>query len=326
MDRQWLVPVGVITAVQMLLWMTASYAGIAHRPMFATYGILAIAFFAFVIGIRLGIYLIQMMRCGEEQPLRRLADLAIRERRRIVAALIGLQLVAIGGAAFGSLKAGLPPFWADLPIRAVEAAILGCQAWELLHRWLGWATPLFDRLYGTFVFTHTIAVFGLLACSPSVRKSQGLISLALAWLFMGVFCAYLLSSAGPIFFDRVYGGAEFAYLIAVLNRDAPLTVMTADALWNVHQSGMPMVGNGISAMPSMHVALTLWLALLLKNTRFAVIGWLYYALIWAGSVLLGWHWFSDGLVGSIGMILIWRISPLLFLPTEAEGTVTTSAV
>jgi hypothetical protein len=325
LDRQWLVPVGVITAVQMLLWMSTFYAGIAHRPMFTTYGLLAIAFFAFVIGIRVAIYLIQMIRSGEEQPLRQLSNLAIRERRRIVAALIGLQLVALGGAAFGSLKAGLPPFWADLPIRTAEAAIFGCQAWEFLHRWLGWATPFFDRLYGTFVFTHTMAVFGLLACSPSVRKSQGLISLALAWLFMGVFCAYLLSSAGPLFFNRVYGDSEFAGLIAALNRDAPLTVMTAEALWNVHQSGIPMVGNGISAMPSMHVALTLWLALLLKNTRFAVIGWLYYALIWTGSVLLGWHWFSDGLVGSVGMILIWQSSPLLFFPTEATRTVTTSA-
>jgi hypothetical protein len=92
---------------------------------------------------------------------------------------------------------------------------------------------------------------------------------------------------------------------------APLTAMTADALWHSHSANVATVANGISAMPSMHVGLTLWLAFVFKDTRLAPLGWTYYALIWTGSVLLGWHYFSDGLVGSLGVLLLWAAAPLV---------------
>jgi hypothetical protein len=70
----------------------------------------------------------------------------------------------------------------------------------------------------------------------------------------------------------------------------------------------------------MHVGLTLWLALVLKDTRVSVLAWLYYALIWIGSVLLGWHYFADGLVGSTGVFALWKFAPALFVdaPLMAE--------
>lgn len=76
-------------------------------------------------------------------------------------------------------------------------------------------------------------------------------------------------------------------------------------------AGRAFAPNGISAMPSMHVGLTLWLALVLRHTRWAKLTWTYFVLIWLGSVHLGWHYASDGLVAGLAILLIWRCAPFL---------------
>ena len=303
-DRDWLIPVTIIVSVELALWAVAYLAGDAARPMLVTYGVVALSVFTVALGLRTLLFL---YRCRPENPLRSVAQLFRSNLGRIVAALAGAEILALGSAAFGSLKAGIPlitPFWFDVPISKAEAPLFDQH---LLGGATSWSVPFFDHIYGTFVLTHIFAVLVLLASAPSPLKTRALVSLALAWLIIGTFGAYALSSAGPIFFDRAYGSQSFAALDAMLRKNAPLSVMTAEALWSAHESGVPMFGNGISAMPSMHVALTLWLALLLHRTRFALAGWFYYALIWAGSVVLGWHWFSDGLVGSLAMLAIWAL-------------------
>jgi hypothetical protein len=37
-------------------------------------------------------------------------------------------------------------------------------------------------------------------------------------------------------------------------------------------------------------------------------GWTYLGLIWFGSVHLGWHYFTDGIVGIAGALLVWRLA------------------
>lgn len=310
-DREWLVPVAAIVSVETLLWCVAYLAGYAVRPMIATYGSIAFGFFTLAICFNAARLLI---RERPVQPLRCLFDAAVANKERILVAVLGSMLLALGSAAFGSLKAGIPrtiPFWFDGPVSQLEVRLFGTDAWAALHSFLGGAVPFFDRLYSTFVGTHLLAVLALLALKPSPFKSRALIALVLAWLVLGVIGAYLLSSAGPIFYDRVYGGHHFSALTRMLEAHAPVATFTADALWSIQQEGIPRIGNGISAAPSMHVTLTLWLALVLRKTRFALLAWIYWGLIWIGSVLLGWHWFFDGLIGSAGMLVLWGLAPRL---------------
>lgn len=318
-DREWFVPVAAIVTIETLLWCAAYVAGDAARPMIATYGSLALTFFILVMCWNATVLLV---RERPQSPIKRLVEAARENGERILIAILGSQLLAFGSAAFGSLKAGIPratPFWLDAPLANVEARMFGGDAWAAAYALFGWAVPLFDRLYATFVGTHILAVLFLLAARPSLLKSRALVSLSLAWLILGVAGAYALSSAGPIFYDRVFGGERFAPMLAMLAKDAPIATFTADALWAMHQGGVPRFGNGISAMPSMHVALTLWLALVLKGTRLAPLGWAYFVLVWIGSVLLGWHWFLDGAVGAAGMLALWMLAPrLLFDGTLAK--------
>jgi hypothetical protein len=317
-DAEWLVPCAAIVAVQMTLWFVAWRARLAYAPLLTSYGLIALAFFAFVVGAKLVVLIARAFRSGEAQPLKLVWRLAVENRFRIIAAILGLQLLSFGSASFSALKGGIPhaiPFWLDLPLARIEHPV-----WSALYSSAGWSVPFFDHLYGTFLLTHAFAVFGLLVSKPSALKSRALVTLCLSWAVLGIAAAYVLSSAGPLFYDRLYGSHSYAELDAMVLAHAPLTKMTADALWMSYSTNAATVANGISAMPSMHVGLTLWLALVLKDTRVSILGWLYYALIWIGSVLLGWHYFADGLVGSTGVFALWKFAPALFVdaPLMAE--------
>jgi hypothetical protein len=323
-DREWLIPVSMVVALEMLLWTAAYIHGTAYAPLFTTYGLDAVAFFSVVVGVRLFGILIRLQREGEDRPIEAVLKIAVANRLRIVSALIGLQLMSFGSAAFAALKGGIPklvPFWTDVPLANAEEAIFGAAPWKLSHEAFGWATPLFDHLYATFVPIHVLAVFALLASPPSRLKSMALVTLALCWIVLGVLGAYMLSSAGPLFYDHIFGGNRFAELVQSMRSSAPLSQIEFNALWSAFKSDHAFIANGISAMPSMHVALTLWLALVLNHTRVALIGWIYYGLIWLASVHLGWHYFSDGLVATGGTLFLWRFSLVILKFTRVRDSV-----
>jgi membrane-associated phospholipid phosphatase len=85
-----------------------------------------------------------------------------------------------------------------------------------------------------------------------------------------------------------------------------------------------MVGGGISAMPSVHNALAALFALAAFQLNRAA-GWIaasYAALIWIGSIHLGWHYALDGVVAFALTYGIWivcgRIAAALDKQPEAD--------
>jgi membrane-associated phospholipid phosphatase len=78
-------------------------------------------------------------------------------------------------------------------------------------------------------------------------------------------------------------------------------------LWENYQNNGAAVGSGISAMPSMHVAIAALMALFgWRHSRAAGIALTVYALVvLIGSVHLAWHYALDGYAGALGAWLIW---------------------
>jgi len=75
-------------------------------------------------------------------------------------------------------------------------------------------------------------------------------------------------------------------------------------------SGQPGMFYGIAAMPSLHVAVVALIALFIfpVSSILGVIGFLYTAIMFVGSILLQWHYAVDGYAGFALALVVWRLS------------------
>jgi membrane-associated phospholipid phosphatase len=114
------------------------------------------------------------------------------------------------------------------------------------------------------------------------------------------FLAYVFSSAGPLFTGR--------YDLAV----APQSVrVPAEFLWANYTQKGALLGGGISAFPSLHVAIATWFALVLRDRGFPRLGLAYALAVFACSVVLGWHYAADGVGGAIIALVAYRLAGVL---------------
>jgi hypothetical protein len=68
-----------------------------------------------------------------------------------------------------------------------------------------------------------------------------------------------------------------------------------------------IMGGGISAMPSVHNGLAALFALAAFQIN-RVVGWIvaaYAAMIWIGSIHLGWHYALDGVIAFVLTYVMW---------------------
>jgi hypothetical protein len=297
-----------VAAVELTIWLVMYGEGLAHSPLVALYNVVEIIGLAGALIPFFLWHLLRLYRQGEAQPAKRMmGDI---DPTRVVAIILAMLLGSITAGAFSTLKAAIPlavPFYLDPALGGFERAIFGTDPWRITHALLGWATPFIDRFYLSWLPVMLIAFNLVLLSKPSALKSRSLISYVLIWPVVGSLGSYLLSSAGPIFHVALFGG--HSGLIAALEREGAIGNLHAyHYLWDAYANRYNALGGGISAMPSLHIAMACWLALTLRGAapRFQLVGWTYFAMIWISSVHLGWHYVSDGLVGSVGALLMWR--------------------
>jgi hypothetical protein len=192
------------------------------------------------------------------------------------------------------------PFWADELFANMDHAIFRTDPWRLFQgidlTFHAWAYSFFwaVAIMGTIVW--------LLAQKPSIERSTSLLSYFALWSIFGPVGQYLLSSAGPIFYQRVGLGDRFAELSTSIPQ---VTQTLSGYLWRFHTTGELGVGAGISAMPSLHIATVAWIFLAYRgqHSRIAPFAALFAIYIWAMSVALGWHYAVDGIVGALGAVV-----------------------
>jgi len=293
-DRQWLMVMAAVTAIELAWWAAVWLMGHAPAPYLLTYIGLSFAGLGSALILRALLY----------------PRAAPPNWWSVIPATL---LVAIGASLFLPLKYAIPqivPFWLDPLLASGERAAFGGEPWLLIDRLAGWAIVPVDRLYGLWLPTQSLILFTIMIQPASAAKSRLLIAYVLTWSLLGVVSALLLSSAGPIFHDRIFGGSEFAPLREMLDRRGAWVVLAeSDRMWASLETGRPTIVAGISAAPSIHVAISVWIWLAARTMapRLAPYALLYALFMWVGSVQLGWHYVTDGLLGVLGVLAIWAL-------------------
>ena len=212
----------------------------------------------------------------------------------------------------GTIKRLIPqinPYWADpLLINLDRLAFFGNDPWSLSHALLGpIGTFVLDMVYASWHAAMIAFCLVISLLSDRRFQLQAVLTFQLCWILIGNALALIFSSVGPIFVHLYFDRSDFLPLVASLEEHAPRG-MTLAYNYLLDAQGTDAFGAGISAMPSMHVSFTVLLALVvgLKFPALRWLAWLFVAATYVGSIHLGWHYASDGLVSGIATIVIWK--------------------
>ncbi len=241
-----------------------------------------------------------------------------------------LSVVLMAGttmAAFQLFKQTILPargFPLDPLIAQFERTLLlGHDAWWVSHKIFGSmaAARFFDRCYGIWLPLMFTFPFLVVFAVRDIRvRAQILGCWFASWVLIACLAAWLFASAGPCYFTALVGSdpgfSELNRTLAKLDvnaRAAGFGLGFPDfqsmLLREWHKGSFTAVG-GISAMPSMHVAMATLMALG-SFRMWRPLGWIisiYAISIWLGSIHLGWHYAIDGIVGAGMMALLWQVS------------------
>jgi len=301
-----------VAAVQFGGWLVLWRMGVARAPLIGLYDIVALTGLGVALIVFFLWHLFAIYRQGEASPASRIMrDL---DGRRALAVVIATILGPIAAGAFSAMKAAIPlvvPFYLDARLTSFERIVFGTDAWRISHALFGWATPLIDTFYLSWLPVMLLAFNLVLLSRPSPTKTRSMIAYLFMWPLVGTIGGYLMSSAGPIFHDALLGGHS-GLLEALQREGAKGSLLAYEHLWTSYANRFATLGGGISAMPSMHIGMACWLALSLRSyfPKMQWAGWAYMGMIWISSIHLGWHYAIDGIVAAVLTIGIWKVTGL----------------
>jgi hypothetical protein len=179
-----------------------------------------------------------------------------------------------------------------------------------------WLLRALELNYSNFWFVICFGMVYWVAVSPRLDgvRVRYFVTFLLTWGVIGNLLATIFSSAGPVYYGYVTGDhARFADQVAFLATTADQVGSAASYqayLWQMYVSAEPGLGTGISAFPSMHLALITMNVMFLRELKpsWTPWAWLYTAILLVSSVYLGWHYAVDG-IASIALAagLYWAV-------------------
>jgi PAP2 superfamily len=206
----------------------------------------------------------------------------------------------------------------------------GHDGWQVTHALFGSlsATLAIDRLYALWIplmFAFPAVTVMLI---DDVRQRVRILATWLAsWIIIAGGSAWIFGSAGPCYYVALVGpdagfaafNAKFAAMAATARAQGPVLINfdLQILLLNGWRSGVESnaAAGGISAMPSMHVAMA-GLFAMAGFVHSRGLGWamsVYALVIWIGSIHLGWHYATDGIIGFAMMFALWKLTGRLIL-------------
>lgn len=224
--------------------------------------------------------------------------------RDLAERLVGIPLFIMGTVytfdIYATFKQAIPELagysW-DARLATADAFLhLGRDPWRWSYSLLGsHGLHLLDGVYRSWyaVLVGSIPVFTTWA--PMRLRSRFFLTFTVMMMVGGSFMAVLFASGGPAYFAELVGDqTRFAPLLDNLRGTHALAIQ--NRLWDYFSHDARNLYGGISAMPSMHVAVVTLLALAACswNPWMGLTAAVYALLIFLGSFHLGWHYAVDG--------------------------------
>lgn len=255
----------------------------------------------------------EMLARGTAHPMRTARRFLRLQRAWLLRSLICCVYCLVLFWAVIALKNAIPkivPFYADPHLAAADQWIFGTDPWRITHRWFGPAgTLMLDRLYQVWFVELGVLILWISFSRDRRFQLSGMLAFALTWILLGNVLATAFASVGPWDFHAQFHGDRFDQLMAQLKAyDTAFDIKSFTTMSFLLTSQQdPRLGSGISAMPSMHVAIaTLAVMMCLNANRMLVpAAGIFLIVIAIGSVHLGWHYAMDSIVSIIGTWLIW---------------------
>jgi hypothetical protein len=270
--------------------------------------------------------------------LRRVADKWLN-RSTLTRFLVVLVSLVLFKAAFSGYKQMLylvNPYTWDVPFAEWDRALHGGRdAWTLVYPLLHSeiASSIIDKVYFGLWGMTLISVVVWQAWQPASRKrTHFLLAYVLCWIVIGTVFATLLSSGGPTYYTELTGqaspyAAHKEYLRSLALPQGLATPRIQDGLWYIYTNHLAAPAAGITAMPSMHVAMAELYAIVGRRTSrlWGVLGTLFSLTILVGSVYLLPHYAIDGYLSIILVHILWRLIGRFLVPIAHKDPPSASA-
>ncbi len=237
---------------------------------------------------------------------------------RIHAAGLALLAAIALSTGYMLIKNALPyltPYFADALLADIDSRLhFGISPWKLTHA-LGdgeMSVGLLETVY-LVIWSFpamTLPIILALTDRDAARVRRTLILYAAAWILIGNVLALAGLSVGPVYYDRLLGGTRFADLVAALQQSGVTTSsfgIIQERLWEVYRQSAVVIGSGISAFPSVHVAVATVTVIYLaeRSRRWLIPGIPFLALILFTSVYTGYHYAIDGYASILIVLMLW---------------------
>lgn len=213
---------------------------------------------------------------------------------------------------------GWDGFWAD-----ADRAIFGRDAWAISVPLVEWApVRLWEWVYSAgwgFVLFAWLAALPFFL--PRRRLAIAYTATFACWLVGGCIFAFATSAAGPAFAHIVDPALADRFLpmrqhlALALSPEGPIR-RSQEVLAIALQKRVAIPGSGISAMPSMHLAMTTIYILTARRSWWLVPSCLFWLIIFIGSAYFGYHYWLDGIFAALVAIVCWKGAELLLDPAE----------
>ncbi|WP_224824902.1 phosphatase PAP2 family protein [Cognatishimia sp. MH4019] len=231
-------------------------------------------------------------------------------------AMLALILFQPAFTLFKTTMPAIVPFFADPFFAELDKALhFGTDPWVFAHKLDAWFdVQLLMEFYltGWAIPAFFLPIVMAATDRDSARVNRTLIVFMFAWVGIGNVLALAGLSAGPVYYDRLLGTDRYPEMMAMLEAKgifASSIGETQEMLWQFYTDGAQALGSGISAFPSVHVAVATAVALYMyeRHPVLAIPGGLFWAAVMILSVYTGYHYAIDGYVSTLLVGALWAI-------------------